>query len=331
MATFRVTAVLRRGALASFVVAVSACTPIWPRMMTDHELHFRDNTTSLRCDDRLTDVTAARNCLNAAREEMHRHLAQIGYYYRALGYGALVLGTAAGYQAAKSSPNTGVIKRFGIALAALIGLDKVTGADAEHDALDAGIKALDCIDQAASAAKTGAKGLALTSIQTLSDLARKRTANIAIPTYRTFLESQLSASLLFRNAARRDLDAALADAADDEKLAGRIRISVVRIRATVQAQTSGKKADLQQIFKEQQQRVSDMVGQVVNAGRDVRAATGAVEANLLAISLAEEHKADKDPAVEEAKTLLVAELAKANDGTAPATDAFETCVAPIKK
>lgn len=329
VATFRMTAVLRRGAFALLLLGAVACTPILPRMMSDHQLHFRDNSASLNCDTRLTKVDAARDCLNAAREEMHRNLTQIGYYNRVLGYSALVLGTAAGYQAAKSSPNNGVIKRLGIWLAALIGLDKVTGADAEHDALDAGVKAFDCIDQAASAAKLGGKGLALASIQDISKLARDRTRNIAPGTYRDFLQNQLTATLLFRHAAQRDLDAALKDAADEEKLAERIRIAVVRIRATVQAQISGKKVDLQQIFKEQQQRVSDMVGQVLNAGRNLRAASGAVEVNLVAISLAE--NPGLNASVEEAKPLLAAELAKANDATAPASDAFETCVAPIKK
>jgi hypothetical protein len=121
------------------------CAPVWTNLKMDKDVG---------CDRPVRDADIPYDCIEGARDELIGLQISAGKYNRGLAYTAVAGGTYAGYQSARSKPNTALLKHAAIGVAALMGFDSIVNADQQITTLDAGIAALDCVRKAADAVES---------------------------------------------------------------------------------------------------------------------------------------------------------------------------------
>jgi hypothetical protein len=283
--------------------------------------------TALNCHSTL-DLPTAYLCITAAKEEMEELVDNTGKYQLSLGYATVAGGTAAGYQLVKAMPNMTAVRNTGVLLAALVGMDSVVNATSQRQALLAGVKALSCVENAGRAAELTSNlagnppddSAIRASFSSSSISANTFASNIlgidsAAPTAAANnaiarLSERILTRMQFQLAAKSEFQKAAKDAANRPTLAGRLRVAMVSIRSSVRAQLLAKVVDLQQIFKDQQQRVGQIVGEAVGKSQKAKQATD--EVNVFAVAAKEPMAADDTK-----------EAAK------PVVDTYQECVATL--
>ncbi len=300
---------------------LSGCA-MWPSMKSDSDLVGvgKGMTAGKDCSQLLTNLTDAYACLSAAKEEMESALDDVGHYELGLGYAAVAGGTAAGYNLAKAAPNMTVVKNLGIGLAALVGVDKVVGPDKQRQALNSGVKAMLCVSRAAHASESVAgafNGMSVTSFNALSpnEFTTKLPAQFKAPDAKGVdklgdaLGARLAAGSAIHVGAQQSLLSAVA-AQSNTVLAEQVRSAVVAIRSAVRAQLLDRNADPAAIFKEQQQRVNQMLKDVTSKALQTQMAYANLAANQRLLGIPVEADPTK-PAVK------------------PVLDAYQECAGAI--